>query len=134
MHHCDTFKCIVANNIGMSIIVDDHIHFCYTGNFVVDFNTEKMLCGKIMPIVEIINCAFFVIVACLLTHIVKSVQKETTRSARGIKNIPILLWLHHFYAEFDNRTRRKVLTEITFEESIHKLLKSNTLNIKIGFA
>lgn len=56
------------------------------------------------------------------------------QSRRGfVKNIPILLWLHHLYAEFYNRARSKILPKIALKETIHKLLKGNALNIKVGF-
>ena len=133
VHFINALKGVMTDNISMTIIVDDHIHLCDTGNFIIDFNTEKVFCGKIVPIVEIVNRTFFVIIACLITHIVKSVQEETSRATRRVKNIPILLWLHHFYAEFNNGTRSKILPKIALKETIHKLLKGNTFNIQIGF-
>ena len=133
MHFINAFKCIMTDNVGMTIIVHNHVHLCNTSYFVIDFDSIKMFCCKIMPIVKVIDGAFLIIVACLLPHVIKCVQKETAGTTRRIKDIPILFWLHHFYTEFNNGTRRKVLSKIALKETIHKLLKSNALNIKVSF-
>ena len=118
----------------MAVIMDDHIHLCNAGYFIVDLNSEKMLGCEIVPIVKVINCTNIIVISCLSTHIIERMQKKSSGTACWIKHIPIVLRFHHFYSELNNRTWGEILSEITLKEAIHELLKSNTFNVQICFA
>ena len=133
VHFVNAFKGIMADNIGMTIVMDNHVHLCNTSNFIIDFYSIKMLCCKVVPIIEVINSTLLIIIACLISHIIKRMQKETTRTTGRIKDIPILFGFHHFYTKLNNRTRSKVLPEIALKKTIHKLFESNAFNIEVCF-
>ena len=45
-------KGIESDDIGMPIIVEDHIHLGDAGDFVVNLDAEKFVFGKVVPVPE----------------------------------------------------------------------------------
>ena len=133
---CNSFnalQCIAANDIGMSIIMHNHIHLCDTCNLIIDFDSVEVFFRKIMPITIVVSTAFFVILGSLMANIIQCIQQEPTRPTGSIQHIPVVFRLHHLYSKLNDRTRRKILAKIAFEESIHELLKCHTFYIKVCF-
>ena len=129
----NAFQCIIADHIGMSIIMHNHVHLCDTCNFIIDFDSVEVLLRKIMPITIVVSTAFFVILGSLMTNVIQCIQQEPTRPTGSIQHIPVVFRLHHLYSKFNDRTRSKILAKITFEKSVHELFKCNAFYIKVRF-
>ena len=133
VHLVNAVQRVKADDVGVPVIVNNHVHLSDTGNFVIDLDAVQMFGGKVVPVVKVINCVLIIILTGLRTHIVQSVQQKSAGATGRVKHIPIMFRLHHFYRKFDNGARGKILTKVALEKAVHKLLEGDTLHIEVGF-
>lgn len=84
VHLFNAVQGIKANDIGMPVIMYDHIHFRNAGDLIIDFDAIQMLCGEVMPVIIILYRSLITKLISLLSHIVERVQQESAGTAGRI--------------------------------------------------
>ena len=61
---------VVAHDVGVAIIVDDHVHLGDSGQLVVHLNAIHIVLCEVVPILEVLHCVGLVPLVCLSAHVV----------------------------------------------------------------
>ena len=56
VHLVNAVQRVKADDVGVPVIVNNHVHLSDTGNFVIDLDAVQMFGGKVVPVVKVINC------------------------------------------------------------------------------
>src|ERR1022692_882208 len=122
----------MADDVGVAIIVNDHVHLGHPGKFVVHFDAKEIPLRKVVPELEVLYCPGLFLPVSFAAHMVERVEQEASRATRRIKHQLLSLRIEDLDRECDQFARRKVLTEVAFEESSHEFLKGHALGIEFG--
>ena len=63
-------QAVGSDDIGMAIIMNNHVHFGGTADLFIDFDAVKFFFGKIVPVAEVISAAFAVVFVGFSAHFV----------------------------------------------------------------
>ncbi|OPZ30431.1 MAG: hypothetical protein BWZ00_00965 [Bacteroidetes bacterium ADurb.BinA174] len=126
-------KPIGCNYVGVSVIVNNHIHFSGSGNLFVYFDSKQILFGKIVPMPKMFYCAVIIKFIGLLTDFVKRIKQKTTTSARSVQHSRFVFDWQTVNNKFHYRPRCKVLSKVATEIAAHKCLKGFSFTVEISF-
>lgn len=123
---------VVTDDVGVPIVVDDHVHLGDTGQLFVDFQTEKIFLGEVMPILPMGVRSRLLHPAGLTAHMVERVKQKATRTTGRVQYHVLAFRVQHFHGKGDQFARGEVLAEIALEKSAHELLESHALGVEFG--
>ena len=131
-------KGIVADNVRVSVVVNDHVHFGDAGEFFVDFDTEEVLFGEVVPVGKVfaalagVRAVFWKTTIGLTSDVVEGIEQEAAGPASRVEDELLAFGVQDFDCEGDEFARGEILSEIALEESAHKLLERDALGVEFG--
>lgn len=75
-----------GHDVGVPVVVNDHVHLCRPGDLFVDFDPVKIVLGEIVPMPVMFVRPWFKVYARLSAHLVQRMEQEAPASAGGIKH------------------------------------------------
>ena len=57
VHLVNAVQRVKADDVGVPVIVNNHVHLSDTGNFVIDLDAVQMFGGKVVPVVKVMKKA-----------------------------------------------------------------------------
>ena len=122
---------IVRNDVGVAVVVDDHVHLRGAGDLLVDLDAVEVVLRKIVPVAMMLVRARLEVFVRLSTHFVEGMQKKASASAGSIEDERVVGDRKHVHNELHDHARREVLAEVAPEERAHERLKRAALAVKI---
>lgn len=129
---------VVADDVGVPVVVDDHVHLGDAGEFLINLDAEKVLLGEVVPIGEMLARLPGVgampreAASRFPADVVERVEEEAARTTGGIENELAVFRIEHFDGKGNKLARCKVLSEVPLEEAAQELLKGDAFGVEFG--
>ena len=123
---------VAADDVAMSVIVDNHVHLGDACNGVVDFNTKEPFLCEVVPVGVVSRSSLVVKFGCLRADVIHCVQQKAAGAAGRIENALFVVRRDHFHHELNDFARGEKLPHIPLEVAAEKLLKGEPFHVQVG--
>jgi hypothetical protein len=125
-------EAISSNDVGVPVVVDDHVHLSRARYLLVDFDAVELGCSKVVPMLVVRDGVESMKIAGLTAHLVECVKEESATAARGVEDAALVGDRQHVDDELYDGARREVLAEVATEKRTKECFKGAALAVEVG--
>ena len=128
----------MADDVGVAVVVDDHVHLGDAGEVVVDLDAEQVFLREVMPVAEVVAAflrggeVVWEKAVGFRADEIERVEEEAAGAARGIDDEVVRRGPEHLDGEGDEFARGEILAEVALEKAAHEFLEGDALGVEIG--
>ena len=122
---------VVADDVSVPVVVNNHVHLGDARDGVIDFYTVKIVLREVMPISPFRRRVALKKLFGLRADFIERVQEKPARAAGGVEHEIVILNIHHFDGKTDDIARGEELAALALEKVLHKVLEGDAFRIEV---